>query len=129
MPRNVMRIGFVFSLLFVLVAAVGCFGGSGQNAAQEGPELVEGGVILRYFDRDAKRVYAVGDFNDWSPRADAMVDENADGVWTLFLTLPPGVYEYKFIVNGKDWIPDPRNEEKVPDGFGGENSVLRLREE
>ena len=55
-----------------------------------------------------------------------MIDENGDGVWTLFLTLPPGVYEYKFIVNHDLWIPDPNNPERVPDGFDGENSVLRM---
>ena len=109
-----------------VLAAAGCFGGSGQNVSRIGPEIVEGGVIFHYFDKGAARVNVVGDFNNWSPKTDAMVDENGDGEWTLFYTLAPGVYQYKFVVDGKQWITDPRNPEKVSDGFEGENSVLRV---
>jgi len=112
--------------LILAAAAVGCFGGSGRNVPRAGPEIVEGGVIFRYYDRDASRVNVVGDFNNWSPRADAMVDDNGDGEWTLFYTLAPGVYQYKFVVNSSQWIPDPRNPDKVNDGFEGENSVVRI---
>ena len=109
-----------------VLAAVGCFGGSGQDVSRSGPEIVEGGVIFHYFDRSAHRVNVVGDFNNWSPKTDAMVDENGDGEWTLFYTLAPGVYQYKFVIDGNQWVTDPRNPEKVSDGFEGENSVLRI---
>src|SRR5690606_18095223 len=34
-------------------------------------------------------------------------------------------HEYKLIIDGMEpWIPDPNAEELVPDGFGGQNSVL-----
>lgn len=112
--------------LFLAAAAIGCFGGSGRNVPRGGPEIVEGGVIFRYYDKNASRVNVVGDFNNWSPRADAMVDENGDGEWTLFYTLKPGVYQYKFVVDGSHWIPDPRNPDKMNDGFEGENSVVRI---
>jgi hypothetical protein len=119
------RLGIAM-LVFVLVAAPGCFGGSGREAARGGPEIVEDGVIFRYYDPDAARVDLVGDFNGWSPRADAMVDKNGDGQWTSLLKLPPGVYAYKFVVDSVHWIPDPKNSERVPDGFEGENSVVRV---
>jgi len=112
--------------LFLAAAAVGCFGGTGRNAPRDGLEIVEGGVIFRYYDKDASRVNLVGDFNNWSPRADAMVDKNGDGEWTLFYTLSPGVYQYKFIVDGSHWVSDPRNPDKLSDGFEGENSVVRI---
>jgi 1,4-alpha-glucan branching enzyme len=105
-------------------AVLGCFGGPAQNI-RGGSEIVEGGVIFRYYDTDAARVYLVGDFNNWSPRADPLVDENGDGQWTLFINLPPGVYQYKFVVDDT-WIPDPRNPERASDGFDGENSVIRV---
>ena len=120
----------IFAVLFVSLvsfALAGCFGGSKDIGSGAGLEIVEDGVIFRYFDRDARRVYIVGDFNNWSPTADAMVDENRDGEWTLYYNLPPGVYEYKFVVDGTDWITDPRNPEKVADGFQGENSVVGVR--
>ena len=113
-------------LVLVLAAAPGCFGGSGREAALGGPEIVEDGVIFRYYDPDASRVDLVGDFNGWSPRAGAMVDKNGDGQWTLLYNLPPGVYTYKFVVDSIHWIPDPKNSDRVPDGFEGENSVVRV---
>jgi 1,4-alpha-glucan branching enzyme len=116
----------VIAFLFTSVVLAGCFGGS-KGGVGDGPEIAEDGVIFRYFDRDAARVSLVGDFNNWSPTADPMVDQNGDGEWTLVYNLPPGVYEYKFVVNGTDWIADPENPERVPDGFSGENSVVRVR--
>jgi len=113
-------------LVLVLAAAPGCFGGSGRNAVRGGPEIVEGGVIFRYYDPEALHVCVVGDFNRWSPRANAMVDKNADGQWTLFCNLVTGVYAYKFVVDGARWIPDPKNPDRVPDGFENENSIVRV---
>jgi 1,4-alpha-glucan branching enzyme len=132
MKRNVIlaRTARVVLLAAAIAASAacfsGCFGGARPNAQRGGPEIVEGGVIFHFYDAKATRVNLVGDFNNWSPRIDAMVDENGDGEWTLYYTLAPGVYQYKFVVNGTQWIPDPRNPERVNDGFGGENSVLRV---
>ena len=57
--------------LVVVVIALGCFGGSGRESElRGGPEIVEGGVVFRYYDPKATRVNVVGDFNGWSPRAD-----------------------------------------------------------
>jgi 1,4-alpha-glucan branching enzyme len=113
-------------LVLALAAAPGCFGGSGRNAVRGGPEIAEGGVIFRYYDPEASRVCVAGDFNGWSPRANEMVDKNADGQWTLFCNLPTGVYAYKFVVDGDRWIPDPMNPDRVPDGFESENSIVRV---
>ena len=116
-------------ILFVLLIAAGSFGcgSSGPPPGMEtGPELVDGGVIFRFYDRDARRVHIVGDFNNWSVRSDPMVDKNGDGQWTILYTLSPGIYEYKFVINRTKWIADPRNPETVPDGFDGVNSVLKI---
>jgi 1,4-alpha-glucan branching enzyme len=108
----------------VAIALAGCFGGSAQNS-RVGAEIVEGGVIFRYYDTNASHVFLVGDFNGWAPRADSLADENGDGEWTLFINLAPGVYQYRLVVDD-NWIADPRNPEKVSDGFGGENSIVRV---
>ena len=102
----------------------GCAGPPPPPRAGDGPELVGGGALFRYRNSDAKTVYLVGDFNDWSPVADPMTDENRDGEWTLFFPLGPGRYAYKFVVDGKTWIADPANPESEPDGFDGRNSIV-----
>ena len=119
----------VYSLLLLaglLAASLGCASSRPPPGSQAGPEIVEGGVVFRYYDPDASRVYVVGDFNNWSVHADPMTDKNGDGQWTLLYTLSPGSYEYKFVINGSKWIPDPHNPQTVPDGFDGVNSVVRI---
>ena len=60
-----------------------------------------------------------GDFSSW----EIISMEEKGGVHYLALELPPGVYQYKFVVDGS-WILDENNPKKVPDGFGGYNSLL-----
>ncbi len=90
------------------------------------PERIEGGVRFSLHNPKAQRVTIAGDFNGWSSSADPLFDREGNGVWTIVLPLQPGRYEYKFIVDGKKWIPDPKNPERVKDGFGGFNSVVTV---
>ena len=41
------------------------------------------------------------------------------------LTLPPGVYEYRFVADG-DWMHEPLGSETTPNPFGWVNSILRV---
>lgn len=41
------------------------------------------------------------------------------------MMLEPGVYEYKFVING-EWKIDERNPNFVPNDIGSLNSVLEL---
>ncbi|HEX5132819.1 MAG TPA: isoamylase early set domain-containing protein [Candidatus Krumholzibacteria bacterium] len=112
-------------IVMALAALAGC-GSPPPPVHVGGPELVGGGVLFRYRNASAKKVYLVGDFNDWSPTSDPMTDENGDGDWTLFYPLGPGRYAYKFVVDGKSWVFDPTNPESEPDGFDGRNSVITV---
>ena len=74
---------------------------------------------------DAQNVYLAGDFNNW------YVDESCrmqktNGRWQADLKLKPGVYQYRFIVDGK-WQNDPLNARKVENAFGDSNSVLEVK--
>jgi len=68
-------------------------------------------------------VFLAGDFNNWNPSGRAMSDPDGDGVFTAVVDLPPGRYQYKFVV-GSDWYEDPAATQSTPDGFGGKNSVI-----
>ncbi len=116
------------ALISVVLLLTSC--GAGRRPAltrDPSPELVQGGAVFRYINSDAKKVYLVGDFNNWSPKSDPMKDLNGDGHWSLFYPLRPGDYQYKFIVDNQ-WIPDPLNTESLPDGFGDINSVVKIPE-
>ncbi len=73
---------------------------------------------------EASSVRLTGDFVSWSPDGIALEDPRGTGVWTADVALPPGVYQYTFVVNGSEWVPDPRAVSQVDDGFGQLNSVV-----
>jgi glycosidase len=75
---------------------------------------------------DAKKVSVAGDFNGWSQTATPLQPD--EGVFTGSAEIPPGVYQYKLVVDGQ-WMSDPAVVESISDGFGGYNSVLRVEGE
>ena len=75
----------------------------------------------------AKEVYVVGDFNDWKIDRGSMLDRLEDGRWTKAIRLRPGVYRYKFVIDG-EWVLDSQNSLKRPNPFGSFDSILELNE-
>ena len=71
---------------------------------------------------EAGCVWLAGDFNAWSPD-DCPLEKSPEGMWERVVALPPGRYEYKFVVDGL-WQNDPRCTVYVPNPFEGENCVL-----
>ena len=70
---------------------------------------------------EAKEVYLAGEFNNWDARANLMEKEK-NGIWKAALSLKPGRYEYRFIVDGR-WENDPSCSDCVPNEFGSRNCV------
>ncbi len=73
---------------------------------------------------EARSVSVVGSFNAWDEKGYEMKMDRKKGAWTLVLHLPAGHYEYAFVLDGKEIIPDPRAELYADDGFGNQNAVL-----
>lgn len=69
----------------------------------------------------ALSVMLVGDFTQWQDKPISMV-KRGGGLWTASVNLPPGTYHYRFLVDGQ-WRDDPENTLRVPNPYGGENSV------
>ena len=84
----------------------------------------EVGFVLEY--TDVEHVYVCGDFNDWHPTSLRMIGNADDGLWEKRLTLLPGRYEYKFVVDG-NWLHDPDARENVSNIYGSLNSVMEVR--
>lgn len=75
---------------------------------------------------DADEVVLSGTFNLWNERAFKM--KRTGSGWALSLNIRPGVYEYKFIVDG-DWMHDPSNDLRIENEHGSYNSVVDIRSE
>lgn len=80
-------------------------------------------VTFRYrASTSPARVNLAGTFNQWSTSATSMAD--VEGVWEVTIELAPGKHQYKYVVDGDQWITDEWAVEFSDDGFGGENSVV-----
>lgn len=78
-------------------------------------------VALSFHAPAAREVYVAGSFDHyWQKRYPMKKD--AGGRWTAVLDLPPGRYEYQFLVDGQ-WWHDP-SLSTITDAFGGWNNVL-----
>ncbi len=78
-----------------------------------------------YMDASAKSVSVAGTFNNWNKDADPMRLSSDGKSWTLTKQLSVGKYQYKFVINGQTWVPDPKGDNK-DDGYGNINSYLNL---
>lgn len=76
-------------------------------------------IIFRH--PEATRVFIAGSFNDWG--RSTPLAHTGRGIWAVELLLPPGRYEYRFIVDGQ-WVDDPNAVEATPSPFGGMNGVF-----
>ena len=73
----------------------------------------------------ASEVAVAGSFNGWDSSRDRL-ERAADGRWRARVRVPDGVHAYKFVLDRARWVPDPENQDRAPDGFTGENTLLRL---
>lgn len=80
--------------------------------------------IFQLHAPDATAVFVVGCFNAWDQQARPL-KRGANGTWKTSMTLAPGTYEYRFVVDGV-WCDDPRCEEWRPNSFGSQNALLRI---
>ena len=82
-------------------------------------------VTFRANAEPGSQVYVTGCFNDWDPSRKQLKDKNGDGTFIGAMLLPPGEYEYKFVVNG-NWCVDPEQPEWHANDMGSLNSVLHV---
>jgi 1,4-alpha-glucan branching enzyme len=92
-------------------------------AAKSGCSLQK--LTLAFRCAGARSVALVGEFNDWNESTHPLEYDPDLDVWTITVELPPGRYEYKFLVNDREWWND-QSAPKVPNVWGSENSYLEI---
>ena len=110
-----------YALAFVLLLSVGFAVRNATVRPVQQPEAVL--VHFRLDAPTAQTVMLAGEFTDWKPAH--QLNRNADGSWTIVVPLTPGVHDYAFVVDGKQWVNDPAAA-RVDDGFGGTNSRVAV---
>jgi hypothetical protein len=72
-------------------------------------------------------ICVAGKFNGWSATASPMTRDEAAGVHVLRVTLPPGRWQYRLVVDGR-WMADPFNASAEMNEFGEPNSAVDVAE-
>ena len=75
----------------------------------------------------ATNVAVAGDFNQWDASCHSLRKKD-NGQWEKTLTLPPGAYQYKFVVDGH-WRLDPDNDQACDNAYGTRNNIVVVRED
>jgi len=127
--------------ILLLIVLSGCAVISVIKPRLPAPHPVSGGILFQFYAPVAKRVTLAGNFNRWGGTADGRYDPNidqmfddgthgdkvaGDGVWSLIIFLPPGTYQYKYVVDSNAWYTDPNNPLTVVEG-GFTNSKLIVK--
>ena len=75
--------------------------------------------------QSAKRVYIVGDFNNWKRKATPM-KKLKSGAYKIGIDLPCGrEYQYRYLIDGKTWENDWEADKYVPSPYyETENSLV-----
>lgn len=71
-----------------------------------------------------RKVQLAGSFNAWEPSSCTMTRQK-DGSYRKRLSLEPGEYRYKYLVDGQ-WVEDPHADSLVPNEFGTYDSLVRV---
>ena len=89
-----------------------------------GAHAYDGGTRFAVWAPHAREVRLVGDFNGWSETATEM-KKLKDGRFSVQLELEAGKdFQFRYLVNGKDWHNDWEADKYVPNPFSGDNSVV-----
>jgi 1,4-alpha-glucan branching enzyme len=83
-------------------------------------------ITFKFHAPEAKSVHIAGSFNDWNIHSDPLSQgkaEKVNGTWRRVFYLEPGVYEYRFIVDGI-WQDDAGSVEGWTNESGSFNCVI-----
>lgn len=70
----------------------------------------------------AENACVCGDWDGWQPDHTM---QRKNGEWKYTLELEPGKeYQFRYLVNGAQWLNDPNADKYVPNPFGSENFVV-----
>jgi len=86
-------------------------------------------ITFRYVPtQPAQTVCVAGTFNDWNKSSYPLKLQPDGKTWVGTYPIPPGVYYYRFVINGNTWVNDP-NAPGVDDGNSNINSLLVVEPE
>jgi enterochelin esterase family protein len=97
-----------------------------MSAVPDFPYTEQDTVCHFIYRGTATAVTVPGDANEWNPSAFSMSRLSTTNLWFFTRNFESDArLDYKFVINGSNWITDPRNPHSCTGGFGP-NSELRM---
>jgi 1,4-alpha-glucan branching enzyme len=78
-----------------------------------------------YVQPNARNVMLVGSFTEWEQHP-IELKKQKDGTWRTTVSLDPGEYEYRYLVDG-EWCDDASCPMRKPNPFGEANCVREVK--
>lgn len=77
--------------------------------------------------QDAKKIFLVGDFNQWDLKATPMKRlKSGEFTQTVELATDQSEYQFRYLTDKGNWENDWAADKYIPNGIDGENSVVTL---
>ncbi len=74
-------------------------------------------------DSEANTVHLLGEFNTW--QMSHSLQHQPDNTWQITLNLETHrEYQFRYLVDGENWLNDAQADHYAPNGYGEENSVV-----
>lgn len=83
------------------------------------------GLLFVQPTNGSQQLFVAGDFNHWNPAATPLRHDENLNVWQACISVPPGRYRYRLVVDGK-WVHDPYNSYVESNPFGELNNVVEV---
>jgi 1,4-alpha-glucan branching enzyme len=81
-------------------------------------------MVAKNIAASAKKVNLTGDFNNWDIESIPM-KKAKNGEFTASIELEKGrEYQFKYVIDDKEWINEAEADKFVPNEFKSENSVV-----
>jgi len=105
--------------------------GTSRTLAQKlsefyGVRVTRQGTLFVQPESRAQSMCIAGDFNNWSPVATPLRRDDRLGVWQACVSLPPGRYRYRLIVDGR-WESDGHNRRVETNAYGETNNIVEVQ--
>jgi len=118
-PADAVTVGPALAPALPLIPA------SNVAGTQVTPTMISVPFMLRL--PSAHSVALVGEFNGWDASKTPLIKiSEKDDVWAASVMLPPGRFEYQFVVDGQHRMVDPAAPQTARSDFGDANSVVTV---
>jgi len=95
-----------------------------KNYLESKPECKVTFKLAKKFVNSANEVNLVGEFNNWDKQRTPM-KKLKNGDFSVTVNLDKGSnYQFKYLIDNKEWINEPEADQYAANEFQGENSIV-----